>query len=144
MPEPRRSQEPFSLWVEERERLVNLFFKPFLPGRRQPPLEVWEDGHWVWVLVEVPGLVRESVEVLFNRNELLIRGERRRPVGEAGRFHRMEIAFGPFEVQVSIPVPVDPEGGEASYRDGFLVIRIPKAHQPRLVKICVQRGGESS
>jgi HSP20 family protein len=119
-------------------------FSLFLPAHWQPAVEVFEEGERLWVLVEAPGLVRETVEVVFNRNELLIRGERRRPVDGPVRFYRKEIPFGPFEVQVSLPVPVEPDGIEALYHNGLLLVSLPRASSPRLVKIQVQGGEEAS
>jgi HSP20 family molecular chaperone IbpA len=38
----------------------------------------------------------------------------------------MEIDFGPFNQAIRLPVPVDPDGASSTYRDGFLVIHLPK------------------
>jgi HSP20 family molecular chaperone IbpA len=38
----------------------------------------------------------------------------------------MEIASGPFERRVRIPVPFDREGVSAQVIDGFLTVRLPK------------------
>jgi HSP20 family molecular chaperone IbpA len=40
----------------------------------------------------------------------------------------MEIRFGRFEIAVEIPVVVDIEKANADYKDGFLVVRLPKVH----------------
>jgi HSP20 family molecular chaperone IbpA len=38
----------------------------------------------------------------------------------------MEIDFGPFSHSIRLPVAIDPEGANSTYRDGFLVINLPK------------------
>ncbi len=43
----------------------------------------------------------------------------------------MEIRFGKFEIAVEIPLPVDLEGATAEYKDGFLMILLPKGSEPR-------------
>jgi HSP20 family molecular chaperone IbpA len=40
----------------------------------------------------------------------------------------MEIRFGKFEIAVEIPVKVNIEKATAGYRDGFLVIMLPKVN----------------
>ena len=42
-------------------------------------------------------------------------------------YHKMEIDFGPFERHIELPGPIEQGGVKASYRDGFLEIRLPKA-----------------
>jgi HSP20 family molecular chaperone IbpA len=38
----------------------------------------------------------------------------------------MEIRFGSFEIAIDVPVLVDIEKARAEYKDGFLVIDLPK------------------
>jgi HSP20 family protein len=39
----------------------------------------------------------------------------------------MEIHFGKFSSAVSLPGPVDLDRSQAEYKNGFLVVRLPKA-----------------
>jgi HSP20 family molecular chaperone IbpA len=40
----------------------------------------------------------------------------------------MEIRFGRFEIAVEVPVVIDIERAVAEYKDGFLVIILPKVN----------------
>ncbi|MBL8057622.1 MAG: Hsp20/alpha crystallin family protein, partial [Anaerolineales bacterium] len=48
--------------------------------------------------------------------------------------HQLEVNFGEFRSEVELPSPVEVEGIEAEYEDGFLRVTLPKA-KPRRVEI---------
>jgi HSP20 family protein len=47
---------------------------------------------------------------------------------ERRAYHQMEIRFGRFEIAVEIPVVIDVDEAIAEYKDGFLIIMLPKVH----------------
>lgn len=92
-----------------------------------PPTDVYETEEACVVKMEVAGMRDEDFEVVFENNILVIRG-RRPDFNERRAYHQMEIRFGRFEVAVEIPVLVDLERSEAAYKDGFLVVLLPKVN----------------
>jgi HSP20 family protein len=84
------------------------------------------------VLVELPGVDPETVNVIAADDVLLITGERRRPrAGNGGQvYQQMEIDYGPFERQVALPEDIETENGSASYEHGLLRIVFPIAPRP--------------
>jgi HSP20 family protein len=90
-----------------------------------PPTDVYETEQNCVIKVEVAGMRDEDFEVAFENNILLIRGHRP-DRNEKRAYHQMEIRFGRFEIAVEIPVVVDIEKAIAEYKDGFLVIILPK------------------
>ena len=90
-----------------------------------PPTDLYETGDNCVIKVEVAGMRDEDFEVAFENNILLIRGNRP-DRNEKRAYHQMEIRFGRFEIAVEIPVVVDIEKAVAEYKDGFLVIILPK------------------
>jgi len=97
----------------------------------RPPTDVYETGDAVVVKVEVAGMREEELEVTLNGRELSIRGVRR-DSGDKLRYQQMEIEYGPFEAEVEVPRAVDYEQLEASYDNGFLMIRLGKAQPHRI------------
>jgi HSP20 family protein len=90
-----------------------------------PPTDLYEtDGNCV-IKVEVAGMRDEDFDVAFENNILMITGNRP-DLNERRAYHQMEIRFGRFEIAVEIPVVVDMEKAMAEYKDGFLVILLPK------------------
>lgn len=95
-----------------------------------PPTDVYETEEACVVKVEVAGMRDEDFEVAFEDQVLVIRGQRP-DFNERRAYHQMEIRFGKFEVAVEIPVVVDLERSEAEYKDGFLLILLPKVNSKK-------------
>jgi len=92
-----------------------------------PAIDVAEDGAAITVSAELPGLERKDVEVSVKDGVLAIRGEKRREAGsDEGRFHRVERRYGSFYRALSLPETVDAEGIDARFKDGVLVVTLPK------------------
>jgi len=84
------------------------------------------------VRAEVPGLSGEDLRVRVDGEVLHISGVRGVPKDpRAVRLHRMEIAFGPFERAITIPVPFDKDGVHAHLEDGFLRVVLPRREASR-------------
>lgn len=99
-------------------------------GREQewlPPTDVYETKEEFVVLMELPGMEREQIEIGYTEGVLTIRGERRNELqGSRVRYHQMEISYGPFQREICFPVPLAKEGIKAQYRQGLLQVVLPK------------------
>jgi len=91
-----------------------------------PPTDVYETEENYMIKVEIAGMRDEDFDVALENNILMIRGHRS-DFNERRAYHQMEIRFGRFELAVEIPVTVDMEKAAAEYKDGFLMIMLPKA-----------------
>jgi HSP20 family protein len=98
-----------------------------------PPTDMYETEENFIVRIEIAGMRDEDFEIGVENNMLMISGNRP-DLNERRAYHQMEIRFGKFEVAVEIPVPVDLERASAEYKDGFLMIQLPKA-SPRKIKV---------
>jgi HSP20 family protein len=94
----------------------------------EPPINVIENGDLLWVIVAVPGVRQDRIEVRLRENYLTISGERPLPdccaEGELkvweiplGRFERH---LGPFNEEYSLTAD------RISLKDGLLVIELRK------------------
>lgn len=99
----------------------------------QPRVDMHETPEAVIVKVEVAGVTAESMHVALGSDDrvLTITGERTehdRERVDRIRCYQLEIYFGPFERQVILPgdARVDRDKIAAAYKDGFLVVTIPK------------------
>jgi HSP20 family protein len=90
-----------------------------------PPTDIYETEECFVVRVEIAGMREDDFEVAVENNMLMISGVRT-DLNERRAYHQMEIRFGKFEIAVEIPVPVSLEGATAQYKDGFLMIQLPK------------------
>lgn len=106
-------------------------------NRAFPALNVWEDERQLFVEAELPGLTMEDIEVLVQRDELTIRGQRKANGPADAAFHRRERGVGEFSRVVQLPYEVDSEKVSATIRDGVLSITLAKAEAalPRKIKV---------
>jgi len=97
----------------------------------KPAIDVYESSSALIIVMEIAGAKREDVEVTLDGNRLRIAGVRRvaAPL-DAQRCHQMEIEFGQFERWVNLDFTPPRDAVEATYRDGFLHITIPRQAVP--------------
>lgn len=127
----------------EMDRLTSVF-RPFFgsgegavyrPGV-YPPINVYDDGESFIVRAELPGVDAKAVEVTVTGDTLTIRGERTaRELPEGASYHRRELSTGQFRRALTLPEQVDNTKVLASFRDGILEIRLPRAEQAKLRKV---------
>ena len=98
-----------------------------------PPTDVYETEENFVVRVEVAGMKDADFEVAVENKVLMISGNRSE-MNERRAYHQMEIRFGKFEIAVEIPVPVEIEKSIAEYKDGFLMVQLPKA-RPQNIEV---------
>ncbi len=91
-----------------------------------PPTDVYETESDYVVRVEVAGMRESDFEVTFEDGILLVSGMRPE-VPERRAYHQMEIHFGKFSTAIGIPGAIDLDQSVAEYKDGFLIVRMPKA-----------------
>jgi HSP20 family protein len=90
------------------------------------PMDAISDGGAITLIVDVPGLKRDEIEIELDGNTLTVRGERRLPyTDEDGRAERLERPFGAFERTVRLPDEIDADGIEGTISHGVLTLRIP-------------------
>ncbi len=94
-------------------------------GAWSPPTDVYETETDYVVTIEVAGMRDGDFEVVYGNGTLLIAGQRPDVTGRRA-YHQMEIHFGKFSATIALPGPVDPDHANAEYKDGFLVVTLPK------------------
>ncbi|HKZ04468.1 MAG TPA: Hsp20/alpha crystallin family protein [Methylomirabilota bacterium] len=139
-------RNPFDELQTEMNRLFDAFLGRPAPaletGSRfwMPSVDVWETNDELILSVDVPGVPEKEISLSITGDVLTLKGERRgneRP-NRDGYVHG-ERPFGRFERSLRIPVPVEAERVKATYRDGVLDVRLPKAasSRPKEIKIAV-------
>jgi HSP20 family protein len=91
-----------------------------------PPTDVIELSDRLVVRIEVAGVRPDDFNVSLMNHHLVITGRRDRPALEGAAYHRVEIGYGEFRVQVALPWEVAADDVNASYREGFLQIELPR------------------
>lgn len=98
----------------------------------QPVTDIFEDDDSLVVIMEVPGVVPESLDLQMSGSRLRVSGRCRRSRACPGeRFVRLERADGGFLREVEIPVETAADEPAAELERGVLTIRLPRAHHLR-------------
>jgi HSP20 family protein len=101
-----------------------------------PVLDVTEEKNQYIVDVEVPGVKKEDVKVLFDNGVLTIEGERKSNAETNERnYHRIERSYGKFLRHLKLGTDVDVQGIKASYKDGVLSVVVPKVEKAKPLAI---------
>jgi HSP20 family molecular chaperone IbpA len=90
------------------DRLHREFFRPVRSAARvptwEPPVDILETGREVLVLVALPGVDPERVEVAIEGDELVVVGTRVLPPElRTAMIHRLELPQGRFARRVRLP-----------------------------------------
>jgi len=107
----------------------------------EPSVDVYETEEEVVVVVEIPGISEEEVEIMVDGRRLVLSGERKPGAAEQKRLYsQMEICHGPFRRELLLPAEVNAEEARAGYSQGLLQIVLPKVtrHVNRHVKFVVR------
>jgi HSP20 family protein len=115
----------------------------FLPGRgprRYPLINLLEDQEHVYVEALTPGVEPQSLNVTLEQNHLTLSGEKSRVPSEIKpeAFHRSERASGKFVRTIDLPVEVNEEAIGAEYKNGLLLVTLPKAEKAKPKQIQVR------
>jgi HSP20 family protein len=140
-----RKEDPFDrLQGEIQELFDELWQVPRFSGLRhgfRPQVDVMrtDDPAELRVIVELPGVEPDDVQIYADPHTLVVAGERRRSGG--GRYQQMELDFGPFQRRVALPEAVDPADARAEYRRGLLTVTLPVApREPKAERVVIQVG----
>ncbi len=109
-----------------------------LTGNWSPTVDVYEDAERYVLVVELPGLSKDDVQIELKENVLTLKGERKfEEQYKDQTCHRMERAYGQFIRSFSLPTQVEAGKVEAKFKDGVLTVAVPKAAaaKPRLIPI---------
>lgn len=128
---------------QEVNRLFDNFFGRPAPAARgervwAPLVDMYETKDDLVLMAEVPGVREKDVTVSITGDLLSIKGERHfgEELKEPSVLH-LERVYGKFERLVQLPMPVQADKVKATYREGVLEIRLPKAEEvkPKQIKI---------
>jgi HSP20 family protein len=101
------------------------------------PIDVYTTPTEIVIMASVPGLSPQEVKVVLENNTLTIRGELPSPLQDV-EYIFQERPYGRFSRSLTLNVPVDNENIEATFKDGLLTLRLPKATPTEPQKIHIK------
>jgi HSP20 family protein len=137
--------------LEEMSSRLNRFFNQTSPRQLSedggetladwaPAIDIQEtDGEYL-IHADLPAVKKEDVKVSVQDGILEVEGERKQEKEEKGRkFHRIERSYGRFVRRLALPTDVDQQQVAAEFKDGVLVVHLPKSvvAKPRTIDVSV-------
>jgi HSP20 family protein len=139
--------DPFGEMVTLRQAMDRLFEDSFvspltwrtLDGEMlTPAMDVHQTADDIIVKAALPGVKADDVDITITGQTLTIRGEFKADenVGRDQYLYR-ERRYGTFNRQLQLPVRVQGDAATATFEDGLLTLRIPKAEEvkPRQIQV---------
>ncbi len=104
-----------------------------------PEVDITEDADTITVRTEIPGMVREDIEIDVANGILSIKGEKKEEKEEKNKtWHRREVRYGSFARSFTLPTDVKSDEAKASYENGVLKIVLPKEEKALHRKIEIE------
>ena len=124
------------MYVERRElpaELLRLLDSGPAAAECTPPLDIIETDDGVEAILDLPGVPRESIEIVFSRNVLLVTGQKLPAVCEHrdAAFHIAERSFGRFARAISVDGAFDTGRATATLANGQLHLVLPRLAERR-------------
>lgn len=95
-------------------------------GAWEPPVDILETETELLVIIALPGVAREDMEVIVSHGELVVRGTRRWPcLQRPARVFRVELPHGRFERRLPLPQGTYQMLGQ-EHRDGCIILTMRK------------------
>jgi len=140
--------DPFRDLISIQDRMNRLFEQTLSRSRGDegaaaatwtPAVDIYETLDTIVIKAELPGVVREDIEIQIDDNTLTLKGERRfsKDVQEES-YLRIERTFGSFHRCFTLPATIQQEKIRAVCRDGVLELTLPKAEGSKPKRIAIE------
>jgi HSP20 family protein len=140
--------DPFQEMLNLRRTVDRLFDNANSDHEWQPmqwalAVDVVENKDDFTVKASVPGIDPEDLDVAYVDDTLTIKGEVKsdNEVKE-NQFHLRERRYGSFARSISLPTKIKGDAIEASYQNGVLTLRLPKAEEIKPKRIAIKVGDQ--
>jgi HSP20 family protein len=127
------------------QRFVRMLQGPFFPEFPAapttflPPVDIAEKETELLITAELPGMKKEEVEIRIEEGVLTIKGEKKEEKEEkTPRMHVWERNYGIFERAFTLPRYVELEKVQAEFKNGVLIVHVPKVEQIKGKKVEIQ------
>jgi HSP20 family protein len=144
----RRAGQPFVSLRDAMDQLVSDAFTPWAVGasgrqttQESLPVNVYEDSDSYHLHMLAPGVDPQAVEITAANGVLTVSGRQQALSQESWRPVWQEFGTTEFRRQLRLPIEFDAGQIEASYQNGVLMLRVPKAeqHRPKQIKVQVAK-----
>ncbi len=135
----RRELEGADYW---RRPFSRTSFVPAIGARHYPMINLYGNKDNLYLEALAPGLDIDKLDLSITDDVLTIKGEK--PAADEKvtpeEYHRSERGAGKFTRTIELNTPVDPDKVKAEYKNGLLLITLPKAEKAKPRQIAITAG----
>lgn len=96
----------------------------------QLSLDIYQNQQEIVILAPIAGIEEKDIKISITDEVLMIKGERKFPLQEVlDECFSKECFWGNFSRSIVLPENIDSKGIKATFKNGVLIIRIPKAEK---------------
>ena len=104
-----------------------------------PSADIGETEKEYVIRAELPGIKKEDIKINLSDGLIAIEGERKQQKEDKNeKFHRVERFYGSFARRFTLPEHIKADAVRSEYKDGVLVVHIPKTEKEKPKQIPVQ------
>jgi HSP20 family protein len=104
----------------------------------RPLVDIFESKDELTLLVDMPGVSADALDIHVEGDELAIAGRVRPTEYEGLKPLHVEYGVGGYYRRFTVGETIDRDGIKAQMRNGVLALRLPKTEQARVRRIAVQ------
>ena len=104
----------------------------------QLPIDAYATEDAIVLMADVPGLTPDALEVTLEGDTLTIRGEFKNRI-EGQNYLLQERVSGRFERSLTVSTPIDSARIEATFTNGVLTLKLPKAEAVKPKQITIKQ-----
>ncbi|MGB5177437.1 MAG: Hsp20/alpha crystallin family protein [Gammaproteobacteria bacterium] len=106
----------------------------------RPPVDIFEDAEGITLLVDMPGVSRERLNIEVDKDMLLLEGDARLDMPEGMEAVHADVRATRYRRSFALSSELEVDKINASLKDGVLNMRIPKRPEvrPRKIEVHVE------
>ena len=130
--------------LDDIDELAKEFWASWQPGffgsTLIPHTDIYEEKDQLVIKSELPGISEKELEVTLEGDTLTIKAEKKGETAEDATHHTQERYYGKYLRSMSLPPHVNGENITATFENGVLELRLPKAEElePRRIEVKTQ------
>ena len=101
-------------------------------------IDLYQTEKEIVIRAPIAGINPEELDISIENDMVQIQGERREPEEDWQEFIIKECFWGPFSREIILPEEVDASRAEAYFKNGILVVRLPKIEKYKKRKIIIK------